>query len=539
MPIYLDGCSLTIQELYNLGYCKEKIKIALSEATWNKVRKARKVIDDIIKEGRVVYGINTGFGRFATTHIPPDQCALLQRNLIRSHASGIGTPLTPQRTRMLLALRINVLAKGYSGISEKNLRILIDAFNSDCLSKVPEKGTVGASGDLAPLSHLALGLMGEGEMWDLENNTFAPASEILARNNISPIELGAKEGLALINGTQLISSLCAEAVCRANNILICADIIASLTLEALKGSTKAFKEEVHLARPHKGQINVAERLRTLLHNENNISEISQSHANCNRVQDSYTLRCIPQVHGVVEDTIKFVSNTITTELNSATDNPMILADLNLPVSAGNFHGEYPAKMCDFLTIAVHELANISERRIERLMNPDLSGQRVLDLNIAPYPFIKGSLPAFLVPNGGLNSGFMIAHCTAAALTSENKTLCFPASCDTLSTSAAKEDHVSMGGWAARKCLEVLSNVEVVLAIELLCACQGVEYRGKKTTPILQNVIKCLRKEVANFDEDRHMSPDIEKAVELIRNGSIVNSCSKYLRNDENRPTSKL
>lgn len=515
MKLLLDGYSLTYTDLHNLGYCKEKITIDLTDDAWEGVRKSRTVIDNIVKSGNVVYGINTGFGKFATTVIAMDKRATLQENLIRSHAAGIGTPLSPERTRMLLALRINVLAKGHSGIREETLKILIQAFNNDCLSKVPEKGTVGASGDLAPLSHLALGLMGEGEMWDFETQKFAPACDILKKHNIPPIKLKAKEGLALINGTQLISSLCSEAIYRSKNLLICADTIASLTNEALKGSPKAYIKQVHNARPHNGQINVAQRLRLLLHNKNNISEIYESHINCNRVQDSYTLRCIPQVHGVVEDTVDFVSKIINTELNSATDNPMVFPELNATISAGNFHGEYPAKMCDYLTIAIQELANISERRIERLMNPDLS-----------------DLPAFLVKEGGLNSGFMIAHCTAAALTSENKTLCFPASCDTISTSSAKEDHVSMGGWAARKCLQVITNVEIVLAIEYLAACQALDFIKEKPTPILQEIKNILRKHVSTYDKDRYMTPDIEKATELIKNGTITNIINEYLEKNK-------
>lgn len=486
--------------------------ISISDEAWERVRAARKVIDDIVRSGEIVYGVNTGFGKFADVIIPANECNELQNNLIRSHSAGIGTPLTIERTRMLLALRINVLAKGHSGIREETLRQLIDAFNNNCLSKVPEKGTVGASGDLAPLSHLALGLMGEGEMWDIDNPpNFAPASEILKKYNLKPIILTHKEGLALINGTQLIGSLGAEAVERALNLCITADVVAALTLEALNGTVKAFTEQVHLARPHSGQIKVASRMRALLHSKKYPSQIYLKHEFCNRVQDSYTLRCIPQVHGVVNDTVEFVRNLLNTELNSATDNPMVIPELNRTISAGNFHGEYPAKACDYLTIAIHELANISERRIDRLMNPDLSG-----------------LPAFLVNVGGLNSGFMIAHCTAAALTSENKTLCFPASSDTLSTSSAKEDHVSMGGWAARKCLEVISNVEIVLAIELLAACQGLDFSEYDTTEPLQKVHNMVRTHIANYDHDRHMTPDIEKAKALVRNGELAKIVEPYL-----------
>jgi histidine ammonia-lyase len=504
------------------GADNEGREIGLTPDAWERVRAARGVIDRIVESKEIVYGINTGFGKFATVVIPEEECGHLQENLIRSHAAGVGEPLSLERTRMLLALRINILAKGFSGIRERTLQQLIDAFNNDCLSRVPAKGTVGASGDLAPLSHLALGLMGEGEMWDAQQGGFAPAAEVLARHGLERISLSFKEGLAMINGTQLIGSLASEGVFRATKLLRTADVISALSLEALRGSPRAFMEEVHLARPHNGQMKVAARLRALLHTVQNPSEIYLSHETCNRVQDSYTLRCIPQVHGIVEDTIDFVERIINTELNSATDNPMVFSELNKIISAGNFHGEYPAKACDYLTIAIQELANISERRIERLMNPDLSG-----------------LPAFLVPNGGLNSGFMIAHCTAAALTSESKTLCFPASCDTISTSSAKEDHVSMGGWAARKCLEVISNVENVLAIELLCACQALDFLELKTTTPLESVHKLVREHVEMYQKDRYMAPDIEKATELVRRGSIWHAASSFLPEDHADATAFL
>ncbi|KAM6987055.1 histidine ammonia-lyase-like [Aplochiton taeniatus] len=376
---------------------------------------------------------------------------------------------------MLLALRINVLAKGYSGVSMETIHSMLNAFNASCLSWVPEKGTVGASGDLAPLAHLTLGLMGEGQMWSPRSG-WAPAKLVLECNGIPPLVLKPKEGIALINGTQMVTSLGAEAVERALGVVRQADIIAALTLEALKGTTKAFDSDVHALRPHPGQMAVAARLRSLLDSEVFPSQISEIHRSCDRVQDAYTLRCIPQVHGVANDTIGFVQKVISTELNSATDNPLVFAKRAETVSGGNFHGEYPAKALDFLAIGVHELASISERRIERLVNPSLS-----------------ELPAFLVKEGGLNSGFMIAHCTAAALVSESKTLCHPSSVDSLSTSAATEDHVSMGGWAARKALRVVEHVEQVLAIELLAACQALEFlRPLKTTAPLEKVYDLVR-----------------------------------------------
>ncbi|TNN00311.1 hypothetical protein fugu_011557 [Takifugu bimaculatus] len=437
--ISLDGNSLSSTDLVNLGRGLYKIKLTAEAEI--KVVQSRELLDTIVKENKVVYGITTGFGKFARTVIPVSKLEELQENLVRSHSAGVGNPLSPERTRMLLALRINVLAKGHSGISLETLQAMIQAFNASCLSFVPEKGTVGASGDLAPLSHLALGLMGEGKMWSPKSG-WADAKYVLEAHGLRPISLKPKEGLALINGTQMITSLGAEAVERAQAIARQADIVAALTLEVLKGTTKAFDSDIHLLRPHPGQIEVAQRFRSLLDSDHHPSQIAESHRFCDRVQDAYTMRCCPQVHGIANDTINFVQNIINTEINSATDNPMVFAERGETISGGNFHGEYPAKALDFLSIAVHELASISERRVERLCNPSLS-----------------ELPAFLVNEGGLNSGFMIAHCTAAALVSENKVLCHPSSVDSLSTSAATEDHVSMGGWAARKALRVVEHVE--------------------------------------------------------------------------------
>jgi len=437
--VKLDGCSLTPETLVALG--QGKLKIKLTEESEKNVSKSRALLDGIVRENKVVYGVTTGFGKFATVVIPNEKLMELQNNLIRSHAAGVGPPLSIEHTRMLLALRINILAKGYSGVSLKTLKQLVAAFNESCLPWVPEQGTVGASGDLAPLSHLALGLLGEGQMWSPKSG-WADASLVLKAHGLEPLLLGPKEGLALINGTQLITSLGAEAVERSRLIAKQADVIAALSLEVLKGTTRAFDALIQQVRPHVGQRRVAERLRSLLHSRIHHSEIAESHRFCNRVQDAYTLRCCPQVHGIVNDTIDFAEEVITTEMNSATDNPIVFAEHGEVISGGNFHGEYPAKVLDYLTIGIHELASISERRMERLVNPTYS-----------------ELPAFLVKEGGLNSGFMMAHCTAASLVSEDKVLCHPSSVDSLPTSAGQEDHVSMGGFAARKAIKVVENVE--------------------------------------------------------------------------------
>ncbi|NXY42843.1 HUTH lyase, partial [Ceuthmochares aereus] len=467
--ISLDGNSLTTEDLVNLG--KGLYKIKLTPEAEAKVKQSREVIERIVKEQTVVYGITTGFGKFARTVIPNSKLMELQVNLVRSHSAGVGKPLSPERSRMLLALRINVLAKGYSGISLETLQQVIEAFNASCLPYIPEKGTVGASGDLAPLSHLALGLIGEGKMWSPKSG-WADAKYVLEAHGLRPITLKPKEGLALINGTQMITSLGCEAVERASAIARQADIIAALTLEVLKGTTRAFDTDIHAVRPHQGQVEVAFRFRSLLDSDHHPSEIAESHRFCDRVQDAYTMRCCPQ---------------------------MVFAERAETISGGNFHGEYPAKALDYLAIGVHELAAISERRIERLCNPSLS-----------------ELPAFLVTEGGLNSGFMIAHCTAAALVSENKALCHPSSVDSLSTSAATEDHVSMGGWAARKALRVIEHVEQVLAIELLAACQGIEFlRPLRTTTPLEKVYDLVRSVVRPWMKDRFMAPDIEAAHRLL------------------------
>ncbi|XP_033744655.1 histidine ammonia-lyase-like [Pecten maximus] len=507
----LDGNSLSTDDLVRLG--KGYYRIKLTVESEQKVNKARQLLEDIINSNKVVYGITTGFGKFARTTIEKSKLIELQENLIRSHAAGVGPPLSPERTRMVLALRINVLAKGFSGISMDTLQKYIAAFNASCLPFVPEKGTVGASGDLAPLSHLALGMMGEGKMWS-PNSGWADAKYVLESNGLEPIKLGPKEGIALINGTQLIAGLGSEAVERAEAIARQADIVAAFTLDVLKGTTRAFDSNIHDVRPHKGQIKVARRLRSLLHSETHPSEIAASHRFCDRVQDAYTLRCCPQVHGVVNDTIDFVKGILTTEINSATDNPMVFADINEIISGGNFHGEYPAKALDYLAIGVHELANMSERRIERLVNPAYS-----------------ELPAFLTPDGGLNSGFMIAHCTAAALVSENKVLCHPASVDSLTTSAGTEDHVSMGGFAARKCLRVVEHVEQVLAIELLAACQAIEFlRPLKSTPPLEEVYKLVRSKAGPWDKDRFMTPDIESVTKMLQEEQVWRKAKPMMDN---------
>ncbi|XP_022667971.1 histidine ammonia-lyase-like isoform X2 [Varroa jacobsoni] len=507
--ISIDGNNLSPEELLDLG--RGKYKIRLSHDAVTRVTESRKMLEQILEENQVAYGINTGFGKFARVVVPEDKLIELQQNLVRSHAAGVGPPLSPEKARMLLALRINVLAKGYSGVSISTLQQLVDAFNANCLSWVPEQGTVGASGDLAPLAHLALGLIGEGRMWSPETG-WGDAKYVLEAHDLKPIHLKPKEGLCMLNGTQLITSIGAEALERASNICRQADVVCALTLEVLKGTTRAFDGDIQKIRPHWGQALVAKRLRALLHSDVHPSDIAQSHRFCNRVQDAYTIRCCPQVHGIVHDTLDFVRRIITTEMNSATDNPLVFVERNEIISGGNFHGEYPAKALDYLAIAVHELASMSERRIERLINPALS-----------------ELPAFLVKDGGLNSGFMLAHCTAASLVTENKVLCHPASIDSIPTSAGTEDHVSMGGMAARKALKVVENVEHVLAIELLAACQAIEFlRPLKTTAPLEAVYNLVRIVAKAWDKDRFMAPDIDSVTLILKDGRVWDAVKPYL-----------
>ncbi|XP_011405902.1 PREDICTED: histidine ammonia-lyase-like [Amphimedon queenslandica] len=505
----LDGYSLSIEDLIQIGLGKYRVQ--LSEEAIYRVKKAREVVDRIVEGDKGVYGINTGFGRFASVPISRENVSKLQENLIRSHATCLGEPLSLMRTRLLLALRINVLAKGCSGIRLETLQQLVNALNASCLSSVPEKGTVGASGDLAPLSHLALGLMGEGEMWGPKTD-WGDAKEVLNAHGLEPIHLEAKEGIALINGTQFISALGSEAYFRSKRVADQADVIAALSIDVLKGTPRAFDQDIHLLRPHQGQLLVASRLRSLLDSNVHPSEIRESHRDCNRIQDPYTMRCVPQVHGIVHDTLDFVSRILSTEINSATDNPIILANRAETISGGNFHGEYPAKVLDYLAIGVHEIANMSERRLERMVHPGYS-----------------DLPGFLAKDGGLNSGFMLAHVTAAALVSENKVLTHPSSVDSITTSGGTEDHVSMGGFAARKALSVVSHVEQVVAIELMAACQALDFhRPKKTTDPLEEVYKLVRSVVKTMDTDRFMAPDIAAVTNLIQEGKVWDVVSPYI-----------
>ena len=488
--ILLDGASLTPASLRRIA---DGEGVSLAAGALAIVAENRAVVDRIVAEGRTVYGINTGFGQFATVVIPPDQLQLLQLNLIRSHAAGVGEPLPKDQTRALMAARINCLLKGHSGIRPEPIQLLADCLNRDVVPVVPSQGSVGASGDLAPLAHMALLLVGEGLAW--LDGVAVPGGVALAKAGLTPVTLQAKEGLALINGTQLITSLGNLAVEQFRKLASLSEEIAALSLEALRGTRSAFDPRIHAARPHPGQVAVADRMRALL---GPTSAIAESHQDCHRVQDAYSLRCIPQVHGVTRDALTFAGAILEQELNSATDNPMIFTDTQESRSGGNFHGQYPAFACDVLAIAAADLASISERRQERMVNPAYS-----------------DLPAFLTQNGGLESGFMMAHVTSAALVSEMKGLAHPACVDSIPTSAGKEDHVSMGPIAARKLLRSLAALEQVLAIEARMALEGLRIIGLAPAVGLQPLMDRLSKACAPW-ADRVMFVEIDATLAALR-----------------------
>jgi histidine ammonia-lyase len=496
-PVVLDGERLTLEDLETVA--RGRLSVALEPAARERVARARAVVDAAVARGDVVYGVTTGFGNFADVVIPRDRLGELQLNLVRSHAAGVGEPLDAAETRALMLLRANVLAKGFSGVRPQTLDLLVGMLNADVLPLIPSQGSVGASGDLAPLAHLALALVGEGSCRGDRGPRASAAA--LGRAGLAPVVLEAKEGLALINGTQLMAAVTGLALAEAWRLARTADVTGALALDALKGTDVAFDARIHAARPHPGQRASAANLRRLLQG----SAIRASHRDCGKVQDAYSLRCIPQVHGAVRDALAFVTATLAVEINAATDNPMVFAETGELLSGGNFHGEPVALAADVLAIAAAELGSIAERRIERLVNPALSG-----------------LPAFLTREGGINSGLMLAQVTAAALASENKSLAHPASVDSIPTSANKEDHVSMGVTAARKAARAMANTRRILGIEAIAACQALEFhRPLGTSPALQAAYNRLRARVPPLERDRVLAPDIEAAADLVRDGVLA------------------
>lgn len=496
--VFIDGNNLTLEEFVKVT--RQGYEVELTEEAIIKVERARELVDRFVNDNKIVYGITTGFGKFSDVVITGEETKVLQRNLIISHACGVGNPLDEDVVRGIMLLRANALAKGFSGIRLSTLNTLMEMINKRVHPIIPEKGSLGASGDLAPLSHMVLVMIGEGEA--LYNGKRMPGKEAMENANIKTVELTSKEGLALINGTQVMTSIGALTIYDSMNISKIGDIAAALTVEALNGITDAYDPRVHNIRPHEGQINTGKNLLKLLEDSSMTTRQGEL-----RVQDAYSLRCIPQVHGASKDCFKYVKEKVEIEMNSATDNPLIFLEEEEVISGGNFHGQPMAISFDFLGIGLAELANLSERRLERLVNPSLSN----------------GLPAFLVEKGGLNSGFMIVQYSAASLVSENKILAHPASVDSIPSSANQEDHVSMGTIAARKAKEILGNVRKVLAMEIFAACQAIDLRGNKGlgkgTNIAYNII---RDSIKLIEDDRVMYIDINKCEEIIKSEIIVN-----------------
>jgi histidine ammonia-lyase len=510
MTVHVDGRSLTVEDVVSVARRTEPVTLA--PGCYPHMEASRAVIEDCLRRGQPVYGVNTGFGKLADVRVADEDLERLQRNLVYSCCTGVGEPFPDEVVRAMLLLRANSLAAGCSGVRPVVVETLVTMLERGVLPVVPSKGSVGSSGDLAPLAHIALVLMGEGRA-RFAGRTME-GGEAMRAAGIAPVTLAAKEGLSLCNGTQAMAALGALAVYDAACLADTADVVGGLTAEALEAVPGAFDERLHAARPHAGQIQTAANLRLLL--AESPAVLRATHG---RVQDAYALRCMPQVHGASRDAVAYVRGVLETEIGSVTDNPLVFvndegdgardpdpaAAAGSIISGGNFHGQPLALAMDFLGIAVAELANISERRIERLVNPALSE----------------GLPAFLVREGGLNDGFMVAQYAAAALVSENKVLAHPASVDSIPTSAGQEDHVSMGTIAARHAREILGNAQTVLAIELLCACQGVELRGCVAGPRTAVAYALLRERVFPLEKDRPLDGDIAQALDLVRSGELL------------------
>lgn len=501
--IKIDGNSLTLDNLIDIS--RNHAQIKLCDDAIERMQESRDLVDNYVNEGRVVYGITTGFGLFADVHISKEQTKLLQKNLILADCCSVGNPYKEEIVRASMLLRINALAKGFSGIRLSTVQLLIDMLNAGIHPIIPEKGSVGASGDLSPLAHIVLVMLGDGEAQ--YKGEVIPGLEALKKEGLEPVELVSKEGLALINGTCVLTAVGALATYDSIKLMKLADISASLTIEALSGIIDAYDEKIHLARPHQGQLQCAENLLKILNGSKATTKQGEV-----RVQDAYTLRCIPQIHGASRDAIEYCTKKVEIELNSATDNPLIFVGQDQVISGGNFHGQPMAIAFDVLTIALAEIGNVAERRIERMVNPALSG-----------------LPAFLVKDGGLNTGFMVPQYTAAALVSENKVLSHPACVDSIPTSANQEDHVSMGSISARQAGEVLENVMRVLAIELMTSAQAIEFNSKgklgKGTSIAYDMI---REKVTKYENDRIFYKDMNACFDLIKTHAVVDKVEKAI-----------
>ena len=505
--ILLNGSDLTLDSLLAIADDYQTVGLAPDAAA--RVDSSRAVVDRQALGEAPIYGINTGFGALAESAIARDSLDALQVNLLRSHAAGVGDPLPIRAVRASMALRANVLAKGFSGIRRATLERLLDLLNRRVHPRVPSRGSVGASGDLAPLAHLSLVLIGEGQAWVGDATTPVSGREALAAAGLTPVTLGPKEGLALINGTQPSTAVAALAVAGAERLARAADVAAALSIDGLRGSVRPFDPRIHAARPYPGQIASAQNISTLLEE----SAINKSHEHCGRVQDAYSLRCAAQVHGAAREALAFARTLLLTEANAATDNPMVFTEAGEIISGGNFHGAPVAIAADVIVLALAQLATISERRSDRLVNPALS-----------------NLPPFLTADSGLQSGYMMAQVTAAALTSEIKTLAHPASVDTIPTSANREDHVSMSMGAALKAAQALELAIRVVAIELLCACQAIDLLAPLTTsPRLARVHAHVRNVVPPLTVDRPPAPDIDAIVQLIASGSLFASIAAEVK----------
>jgi histidine ammonia-lyase len=501
--IQIGSARLDAAQLVSLAK-RNDIRFELCSKARTHMSAYRELVEDAIRSGKTIYGINTGFGLLSDVGIAPADLANLQINLIRSHAIGVGEILDPLLVRVLVLLKAHSLTFGHSGIRPLLVERLLSLLNEDMLPVIPKQGSVGASGDLAPLAHMSLALLGEGDV--LYKGRRLKAKEALKDLGWEPIELGAKEGLSLINGTQFMTALGAVAIEQAKTLVESADVAVALSLDAFRGTMRAFDERIHTARNQEGQKVSASRIRSYFETP---GEIQSSHSACGKVQDPYSFRCAAQVHGASLDAIQFVTTIIDREINAVTDNPLVFDDGEV-LSGGNFHGQPVAMALDFLCIAVSELGSISERRIEKLTNPVMSG-----------------LPAFLVKNSGLNSGYMIHHVTAAALVSENKIYCHPAVVDSIPTSADKEDHVSMGPISARKALHVCQNVSHILALEMAAAAQGIDLLAPlKPGPILSKVYKRVREIVPYMENDRYLAEEIAKLSDWLMQGGACTAIAE-------------
>lgn len=494
----INGENLNIESVVRVAYSNPQVELAEDSKT--KMRQSREYIMGRVNQGEVIYGVNTGFGAFSSVSISPQEIVQLQKNLIRSHSMGVGDYFLKEESRAIMLLRANALARGHSGVRVCVVEKILEFLNNDIIPVIPQQGSVGASGDLAPLSHLALAIIGEGEVWGSDGQPIS-VLKVLKEKNIEPLILEAKEGLSMINGCQVMTAIGLLHLHRARNLEWLADLAGAMSLEALQGSRKAFDPLIAATRPHPGEAKTARNILKILGPS---SPIADSHAHCARVQDAYSIRCMPAVHGAVKDAVRNAIQTLEIEANSSTDNPLVFAADKKILSCGNFHGEPVAFAMDFVAIAISAMAAISECRLEKLINPAMSG-----------------LPAFLAPQGGLNSGHMIVQVAAASLVSENKILAHPASVDSIPTSADKEDHVSMGTIAARKFGKIVDNAENVVAMELLSGSQAIDMLAPlKPANLVLQAHEFIRQKVPFAAEDRVFALDVQALRQMVRNGSL-------------------